>query len=1056
MKKLTYFILVFAFLTFQSLAKNNWENQSVIQVNTENPHATMMAYPSISTAETQIRENSPWFYSLNGDWKFNWAKNMQESPKEFFKSSFNDSSWATIPVPSTWQNQGFGTAIYTNDKYPFPKEPPYIAQEYNPVGSYKRSFDVPSDWGNREIFIHFEGVDSAFYLWVNGKKVGYSQGSRTPAEWNISAFLKPGKNDLAVQVMRWSDGSYLEDQDAWRLSGIYRDVFLFSRDKTYLRDFFVKGELDNNYEDGNLSLSLDIKKPRGKVEVELLNIEGNSVFNVKKQKSKDKLSFNIPIKQPNKWTAETPYLYSLFITLKDNNNNIIEVVPWKVGFRTSEIKGNVYYFNGVPIKLKGVNRHEHSENTGHDVSRSEMITDFKLWKENNINAVRTSHYPNSPLFYQLADEYGIYVLDEANIETHGYGIYVLNMLSDDPTWKDAYVDRVRRMVERDKNHVSINMWSSGNEAGYGRNLVAVHDYFNQRDPSRPAHYENTAKNKGIKDERQYTDIESTMYSLPGEIGVFKNSLPFFICEYTHAMGNSNGNLDAYWYDDIYPNIHHAGAYVWDWRDQGIKSPIPKEFAKNVGVGPVKSNFFAYGGWFEKEHGFYNDGNFNMNGLISSDGTPRPGLKAIKHVYRNIHVQEIDAEKGKFIIKSWFDFSDLKEFINTEWQIVKNGEVIYSENINNLALSARDEVKIDLDLSKINISPDHEYFINFIFSANKKYHSLVSEGHILAQEQFKLNNVKFPAAKNTMSKLNIEQKNNQIIIKGNGIHLIFSENSGEIIDYNYKGIQMLKKGPAPELWRAPIDNENPLVSGWIKKYTSEENYLKFSNVRKLWKPEIEVQTQKNGNVKVTVSGEFEGLDAQLSLNYLINDSGKIDVDANYQFKQKPSESYGTYLKIGTELIIPKGFEHVTWYGRGPEATYQDRKFEPIGIYKNTVDGLWVDYSRPQENGNRTGIRWFSIENNRGEGLTFYTLEQPLEVSARHYDIDTMQNSDYSFQMERSNNIHLNIDHVQFGVGGNNSWGKTPLKQYLPHKLNYQYSYTITPFVGGQNIKNTPFE
>lgn len=1055
MKQLIGLLSILGLLAQPVMAENDWENQTVLQVNTQKPHATMMAYPDFTTATTQVRENSPWFYSLNGTWKFNWAKNMQASPKGFFKQSFNDKAWATIKVPSNWQRQGFGTPIYSNIKYPFPKEPPYIAQEYNPVGSYKRTFEVPANWQTRQTFIHFEGVDSAFYLWVNGKKVGYSQGSRTPAEWNISNFLISGTNELAVQVIRWSDASYLEDQDAWRLSGIYRNVFLFSRDKTYLRDFFVKGELDDNYQQGNLFLELEVNNAQGNVEIELLDHKGKSVFGVKKAKLQTKMTFNIPVKQPSKWNAENPYLYSLFITLKDYKNNVIEVVPWQIGFRRSEIKGNVYLFNGVPVKMKGVNRHEHDANSGHYVRRDEMITDFKLWKENNINAVRTSHYPNSPLFYQLADKFGIYVLDETNMEIHDFGNNIVNVLANDPSWKAAHVNRVERMLERDKNHTSINFWSSGNEAGYGENFAAMLELFHQRDPSRPVHYEGTTKDQGIEKLKKYSDIESRMYALPGDTGNFKDSTVFLLCEYSHAMGNSNGNLDAYWYDDIYPNIHHAGAYVWDWRDQGLTTQVPNAYAANIGKGPVKTDFFAYGGWYEKAQGFHHDGNFCMNGLISSDGVPHPGLKAIKHVYRNLHLQAINAEKGQFKLTSWFDFTNAKDIVAAKWQIIENGRPIYSQAIDDFDIAARSETALTLDFSKLDIKQGREYFVDIIFTANKNYHPLVAAGHTIAHQQFKLNNSKIHALKAGNSSFNIVEADGQIKIKGNGINVVFSQASGEMVDFNYRGTQLIERGPMPEFWRATIDNENPLVDGWIKKFTNSDKYFKFLNARQHWQPKVNVKTQPNGAVKVTVNGKLAGFNANLTLSYIIHDSGQIDVSANYQFKEKPSKDYGTYLKIGTELKIPAGFENVAWYGRGPEETYQDRKFESIGIYENTVDGLWVDYSKPQENGNRNDIRWFSIENSNGEGLTFYSLEQPLEVSARHYGIETMQYSAYSFQMERSDEIFLNIDHLQYGVGGNNSWGESPLKQYLPKKLNYQYTYSIMPFVGGNNTSNTPY-
>ncbi len=1037
------------------MAQNDWENQSVLQVNTEKPHATMMAYPNLTKANTHSRENSPWFYSLNGTWKFNWAKNFKTAPKDFFKPDFDDHKWPSIAVPSNWQRQGFGTPIYSNITYPFPKSPPFIAQDYNPVGSYKRSFELPTNWKDRQTFIHFEGVDSAFYLWVNGKKVGYSQGSRTPAEWNITKFLQPANNELAVQVVRWSDGSYLEDQDAWRLSGIYRNVFMISRAKTYLRDFFVKGELDSNYQHGNLSLELEVANPAGKVDVLLVDAQGLPIVEIKNQAAKGKFALNAAVNNPHKWNAETPYLYSLFITLKDNQDNIIEVVPWQLGFRTSEINNNIYYFNGVPVKMKGVNRHEHDANSGHVVTRDEMIVDFTLFKENNINAVRTSHYPNSPLFYQLADQYGIYVLDETNIEIHDFGNNIVNEIADDNSWQQAHLNRVKRMVERDKNHTSINFWSSGNEAGYGQNFAAMLEYFHQRDPSRPVHYEGTTKEQGVEQMKKYSDIESRMYALPGDIGNFKDSSVFLLCEYSHAMGNSNGNLDAYWYQDIYPNIHYAGAYVWDWRDQGLVTPVPQNFSSNIGIGPVKKDFFAYGGWYEKEQNFQHDGNFCMNGLISSDGIPHPGLKAIKHVYRNIHVTAVDATKGQFKVNSWYDFTNANDVVSATWKIIENGQPVYSQKLENFDLPARGEIALNLDLSSFTFKQGREYFIDLVFSATSNYHPLVSAGHVLAYEQFKLTNELPKALASKQSMLEVSQKDNNIIIKGNGVNITFAQHSGEMVDYSYRGTQLLKRGPMPEFWRATVDNENPLVRGWTAEFTTEDNYFKFLNARQHWQPKINVEQNKYGAIEVTVKGELKGFNAELQLKYVIHDSGQVDVNANYQFKEKPSKDYGTYLKIGTELIVPSGFETVAWYGRGPEETYQDRKFEAIGVFQNTVDGLWVDYSKPQENGNRTDVRWFSLQDNNGTGLTFYTVQEPIEVSARHYSVETMQNSDYSFQMQRSDDIFLNIDHLQNGIGGNNSWGEAPLTQYLPRKLDYQYSYSMVPFSAGNNVENTPY-
>jgi beta-galactosidase len=555
----------------------------------------------------------------------------------------------------------------------------------------------------------FDGVDSAFYLWVNGKEIGYSQGSRTPAEFDITEIVKPGKNVLAVQVYRWCDGSYLEDQDFWRLSGIFRDVYLWSVGEQHIRDFRVATQLDEQYRDAVLKIHCELAGGENcAVDVDLTDSTGKAVFDTVTKKvstveGRQEVVFELPVANPEKWNAESPYLYKLLLTLKDGQGEVIEVVPWNVGFRQVEIREGQFLFNGKAILFKGVNRHEHNPDTGHVVTHETMVRDIKLMKENNINAVRTSHYPNVPLWYELCDKYGLYVMDEANIESHGYENNPENEIANDPLWREAHLDRVIRMAQRDKNHACIVIWSLGNEAGDGPNLRACHKWLRENMPTRPVHYEGSS---GRGDGRA-SDFFSRMYARPdwGMDGEDKYpDKPIILCEYSHAMGNSNGNLKEYWDDNIYVNPRHQGAFVWDWMDQGIRLPVPAEYAGRVGKGPVREYFFAYGGWWEDRLGIFNNGNFCMNGLIAADWTPHPGLYALKYVYRNIHVSAVDLKEGRLKARNWFDFSNIKDVAKGVWTIEANGKEIAGGQIPALDVPAGDEKEFELKLPSISPEP----------------------------------------------------------------------------------------------------------------------------------------------------------------------------------------------------------------------------------------------------------------------------------------------------------------------------------------------------------------
>lgn len=1015
----------------QANAIENWENLSVLQVNTEKPHATFTSYQDAKSALSFDRSNSTNFKLLNGDWKFHWVPKPADRPEGFYESNFDDSAWKTIPVPSNWEIEGYGTAIYTSAHYPFPKDAPNIPHSDNPVGSYRTDFTVPQNWDGKETFITFDGVNSAFYLWINGNQVGYSQGSRTPAEFNITKYLKPGKNVVAVEVYRWCDGSYLEDQDFWRLSGIFRDVYLTARTPQFIRDVTVVTDLDAAYQDAMLNVTVDVSGKAGtQIYMRLMDASGKLVTTLSEVVTNDQAVFSQSITAPAQWTNETPYLYTMLLGLENNSGSLLEVVPLKVGFREVEIKGAVFYVNGVPLKIKGVNRHETHPDLGQRVTRESMLQDIKMWKENNINAARTAHYPDVPLFYELCNEYGIWVMDEANVESHSYGSNLTNELAHSPDWEQAHVNRVARMAARDKNHPSIIMWSLGNEAGVGANFDACYNYLKAYDSTRPIHYEGD-KRKG-KDHKA-SDIYSKMYAAPNWLGDKKK--PSLLCEYAHAMGNSSGNLKEYW-DNIYKNKSHMGGYVWDWMDQGIRAEVPQEFQHNIGKGPVKKTFFKYGGWQQDK--YFNKGNFCMNGLIGSDGTPHPGLFAIKYVHRNVHVTAKDLSKGLFSITNRYDYRNLQEVVEGHWLLEKNGETIAEGTIESLDIPAHAKKEISISLPTISPEAGAEYFVTLRFTAKKSYSSLVEAGHELSFTQFKLAAGKPLAGvdADSLPKLTLSTSGDDIAIRGENFSTSFSQKEGTMTSFRVNGKNLIVAGPKLDLWRAFTDNdEKPIEKGSLSKEWRDA-------VKNQTVTDVSVQQISPSTIRITTTATLSSVGSAYQMTYTIYGNGEVDIDLRLD-NSKVAPKYKYPHRVGTELVVPAGFKTMTWYGRGPHPTYSDRQFERIGQFSGTVDEQWIDYSRPQENGNKVDVRWMSLTDKDGDGLLFSAEGGPLAVGAKHYSQETMEASDYSFQMQRSDEIYVNIDHKQLGVGGNNSWGAIALPVYQLKNEAYTYSYRIRP-------------
>jgi len=1033
-------ILVCVFGNIDAAEEPAWNNVTILQQNREAAHATMMVYQDEKQALNFNREKSPFYQSLNGLWKFNWSKKPADRPVDFYTQSFDPSSWDEITVPSNWELGGYGIPIYTNIDYPFPPDEVKAPKDWNPVGSYRREFTVPGTWKGRDVLINFDGVQSAFYLWINGEKVGYSQGSRTPAEFNITKYLKKGKNSLAVEVYRWSDGSYMEDQDFWRLSGIYRDVYLWSTPKQHIRDYKITSTLDAAFQDGIFQLDgqlVSAKKKQVILHYLLTDAAGKEILNTEHSLNaekglKDFTGKKHKISQVKRWTAETPYLYDLLMILKDTKGNTIEIISQKVGFRKVEIVGGNIQVNGKVVLFKGVNRHEHHPERGHYVTAEDMLKDIVLMKQNNINAVRTCHYPNAPEWYDLCDKYGIYLIDEGNIEIHGFGNNRTNRLTDSPEWTEAFLDRVSRMVYRDRNHPSVVIWSLGNESGDGQNSLAVHKWVNKTDPSRPYLYEGTTRENG----RDHADIYSRMYPSPEECEELikeRANMPFVLCEYAHAMGNSTGNMKEYW-DLIYADNNFQGAFVWDWMDQGLKQEVPEEFSETSG----DSHFYAYGGWWEEHKGVHHDDNFCMNGLIASDWTPHPGLKTVKYFYRNIHVEEVNLEDRIFSIRNRFDFSNAADLVTGKWQLLEDGKEIETGSIEDLDIKAGESKEYQLDLGDAVLSADHEYYAIFSFSL-KEDHFYAAKGHEVAWDQFRL------AGEQTSVLSTIDNKNtlNHVVdgrfiyISGEDFSLVFDSSEGRILRYYIKDELVMIDGPRPDFWRAPTDNDRGAVKSGNKKFPQLGiwEYADFWVTR-----DVDVK-QEEGKTTIKVKGKLPLVEAGYNVEYTVYGNGVVDVAVDYKAGEK---KLPMMPRFGTGLVISPAFGKLSWYGHGPLPVYNDRITEKVGVYTSTVDDEWVEYSRPQENGYKASTRWFSLKDDKGKGIIIEG-KGPIGFGVSRYSKEDIQNSEYSFQLQPQSRIFLNIDHEQMGVGGTTGWMPRafPREEYRLYNTDYNFSYRITP-------------
>ena len=1009
-------------LTASAQTFQEWRNPEINAVNRAPMHTNYFAFENADAAKKANKKQSTNYMTLNGTWKFNWVKDADSRPTDFWKTGFNDKGWDDLQVPAVWELNGYGDPIYVNVGYAwrnqFQNNPPEVPTENNHVGSYRREIVVPASWNGKDIIAHFGSVTSNMYLWVNGRYVGYSEDSKLEAEFDLTPYLKPGqKNLIAFQVFRWCDGTYLEDQDFFRYSGVGRDCYLYARNKKRIQDIRVTPDLDAAYQNGSLTVNLDLKGS-GKVDLELVDAQGKQVATATANKS-GLVTMNV--ENPKKWSAETPYLYTLRASMQGSN----EVIPVKVGFRKIELKGDQILVNGKAVLFKGADRHEMDPDGGYVVSPERMLQDIQIMKQFNLNAVRTCHYPDDNLWYDLCDQYGIYVVAEANIESHGMG-YGDKTLAKNPSYKKAHLERNQRNVQRGFNHPSIIFWSLGNEAGDGPNFEQCYKWIKAEDPSRACQYEQARQ-------KDHTDIFCPMYYDYNGMEKYGQrtdaTKPLIQCEYAHAMGNSQGGFKEYW-DLIrkYPNLQ--GGFIWDFVDQSCR------WKGKDGV-----MIYAYGGDFNRFDA--SDNNFCDNGLISPDRVPNPHMYEVGYFYQNIWTTPADLSKGEVNVFNENFFRDLSAYY-MEWQVLKDGKVIRTGRVDDLKIAPQETAKITLNIGKTCACK--EWLLNVTYKL-KNREGLLPAGFTVAKNQLTLNAYKAPA----MDLKNVETTNvatvvpqiadnqsNYLIVKGNNFIAEFNKQNGYLSKYAINGIEMLKEGATltPNFWRAPTDND--MGAGLQNRYAAWKNPgLKLVSLN-----------SKTENDQVVVNAEYDmkNVSAKLYLTYVINNEGAIKVTQKMTADKNAKVS--PMFRFGMQMQMPKTFETIEYYGRGPIENYSDRNHSTdLGIYRQSVDEQFYSYIRPQETGTKTDIRWWKQLNAGGNGLKV-TGDAPFSASALHYTIcsldeGTHKHQRHSPEVKKADLTNLIIDKAQMGLGCVNSWGALPLPQYMLPYGDYEFTFILTP-------------
>jgi beta-galactosidase len=1045
-------------------APRDWENPKLTGVNNEAAHATAIICPDAKTAlavdlaNNTERVKSPFYRSLNGDWKYHYSKNQTERVADFWKTGFDDTSWKTVKVPGNVEMQGYGVPIYVNIQYPWmkPWTPPIVPGDdpNNTVNSYRRAFQLPAEWAGRRIFLTFDGVNSFLYLWINGEKVGMGKDARTPVEFDITPYVKPGENRIAVENFRWCDGSYLEDQDFWRMSGIYRDVYLWSAPAAHIRDFEVKTELDAQYFDADLKVAAKVRNfgtnaMQATIEAKLLDAAGKTVATVAPaslalQAGQDTdATLGVKIANPLKWSAETPNLYKLLITLKDSGGRVLETIPSNVGFRKVEILKGDLLVNGKRVLFKGVNRHEIDPDLGQAITVAGMERDIQRMKQFNVNAMRCAHYPNQPAWYDLCDRYGLYLIDEANIESHGMG-YGKESLAKQPEWSAAHLDRTVRMVERDKNHPSVIIWSLGNEAGDGPNFELTSKWIHQRDASRPVHSEQA-------DHKPYTDIICPMYPAPSVLAEYaskEQTRPFIMCEYSHAMGNSSGGMWAYW-SQIYGKPHLQGGYIWDWVDQGLRVPLPAPGSRIETVAHGEKEiraacrgekyFWAYGADFGPK-GIPTDDNFCCNGLVTADREPHPGLFDVKHIYQYIHSKPVSLQDRTVSVKNWHDFLNIKDIANASWKLTGDGQSVQQGTLPALDIAPGASAQVAIPVKPFAPQPGVEYFLEIDF-ALKENTRWAKAGHLLAWDQFKLPDAA-PAGRATgdLTPLKATEDASNVLLMGKSVSISFDKASGTLRSWNYNGTALIQSPLRPDFWRAPTDNDRgrdmEKSQGIWRTAHQDMKLTAFSTTNSADGRAFIVKTEH----------ELPKVKAVWRTEYAVHGNGDIVVHASF----KPSNTKLPPMpRFGMQMTVPGEFARVTWFGPGPQETYSDRKDAKVGVYSGAVDGqFFTDYSEPGESGNKVDTRWIALAGKRNTGLLAAGMPL-LSVNACAHTTDDLEHAKHAFQLPVRDYVTLNLDAVQQGAGGDDSWGAWPHKEYLIPCKELEYRFRLHPLDGSKN-------
>ena len=1000
-----------------------WQDAGVNAVNRAPMHTDYFAYETPELAERGERESSTYYMSLNGLWKFHWVRHADARPTGFWRADYNDKGWDEMPVPGVWELNGYGDPIYVNVGYPWREQyqnnPPQVPTEENHVGTYRKSFTVPASWKGKDIIAHFGSVTSNIYLWVNGKYVGYSEDSKLEAEFDLTRYLKPGQENLiAFQVFRWCDGTYLEDQDFFRYSGVGRDCYLYAREKRRIEDIRVTPDLDAEYKDGTLTVDVQLKGS-AIATLKLEDAQGKEVASATTRGE----TVTLNISNPHKWTAETPYLYTLYAQIGELAPK--EVIPVKVGFRKIELKDAQVLVNGQPVLFKGANRHEMDPDGGYVVSRQRMLQDVQIMKDLNINAVRTCHYPDDPYWYALCDEYGLYVVAEANIESHGMG-YGDETLAKRDDYRLAHLERNQRNVQRNFNHPAIIFWSLGNEAGYGPNFDAAYDWIKAEDPSRAVQYERAGYDGK-------TDIFCPMYYRYRDCETYSQdeskTKPLIQCEYAHAMGNSMGGFKEYW-DLVRKYPKYQGGFIWDFVDQGIHK-----------TGSNGKLIYAYGGDFNKYDA--SDINFCNNGLIGPDRIYNPHAYEVQYFYQNIWTTPANLEQGQVKVYNEHFFRDLSGYY-LEWQMLKNGRPVRSGRVDDLDVDPRQSAILTLPIGRHCRNAEWLLNISYKLKANE---GLLTAGHTVARDQLVLNPYKSFAQALTNQSGSNEQvvepvirdnDRNYLIVTGEDFRIEFNKRDGFLCLYEADGLSYLKEGSVlkPNFWRAPTDND--FGAGLQNRYRVWLNpELKLTSLE---------QHMKDGLAVVEAAYDIPAVRGQLALTYVINNRGAIQV--TQQLTADKSAKVSDMFRFGMQLQMPRSFETLEYYGRGPVENYADRNHNTfLGRYRQSVDSQFYPYVRPQENGNKTDLRWWRVLNVGGNGLEV-RAEAPFSASALHYTIESLDEGPrkiqrHSNEVEQADLTNVLIDKVQMGLGCIDSWGALPLEEYrLPYQ-DYSFTFTLTP-------------